>query len=97
MGKTDLHPVSVRHSSFVTWKRFSMYSRLILSGLVNGNRKFRDAKIPTRSWGETAGHAAFKQDLASVAQDTSMMDLKRNYLIFIFAWCISDRVFVPTT
>ena len=55
----DLHHVSVRHSSFVTWKRFSMYSRLIMSGFVNGNHKFRDAKIPTRSWGETAGHAAF--------------------------------------
>ena len=31
----DLHPISVRYSPFVTWKRFSKYSRLILSGLVN--------------------------------------------------------------
>ena len=33
MGKMDLHPVSVRHSSFVTWKRFSKYFTLFLNGL----------------------------------------------------------------
>ena len=41
----DLHPFSVRYSPLVTWKRFSKYSRLILSGFVNGNRKIRDVKI----------------------------------------------------
>ena len=40
----DLHPFSVRYSPLVTWKRFSKYSRLILSGFVNGNRKIRDVK-----------------------------------------------------
>ena len=40
----DLHPFSVRYSPFITSKRFSKYSRLILSGFVNGNREIRDVK-----------------------------------------------------